>query len=145
MRPNSSQSIPDESGHELVEERLVQWEEKLSTSVAVVLSTDRERLKTLNKLAKSQIKKGDKTDVVFFGSIYFSGITSDMLILKFDKQEVFARVPFDPGMKTMLPTTNWLFFVRTGALANPVKVNIPGEGAVSTSSATLLYAVGPIR
>ena len=137
-------SSEDEAGAELVQQQLDIWSEKLSSQLGRLIHDQPERLAKLNQLAESEIKKGDKNSVVFFGSLYIGGIATPKLILKFDEMETFVNVPFDPSDQPMMPESNWLFFVETPSLARPLKINHPVEGAIPTHSATIHYAIGPI-
>jgi hypothetical protein len=135
----------DEAGSELVQQQLEIWGEKLGNQLGRVIHNEPERLTKLNQFAASEIKKGDKNSVVFFGSLYIGGIESPKLILKFDEMETFVNAPFNPEDPPMMPDSNWLFFVETPSLARPLKINHPFEGAIPTHSATILYAIGPIK
>ena len=135
----------DEAGVALVQADLDLWEKKLGINVSTIANREPERMKTLNQLARTEITKGNKTHVVFFGILYIGGIQSSKLILKFDEMETFVSTPFDPESEPMLPDSKWLFFVETPALARHLEIRVADEGNIPTESANLLYAVGPIE
>lgn len=136
-----------DSGEEEVEQiatLVKQYENTLTKRMAAMNSDDLLNLRKMNKFAKEELKKPSRY-VPFYGKVYLGGIDLvDKLILRFDVDQTFVNIPFEPSDDDpMLPDSQWLFFIKTPAAVRTVNFSVAGEQSIPTFSADLQFAIGP--
>ena len=93
----------------------------------------------------------DERYSAFFGQVYIAGIVSpdpDSMFLTVGNHKAYSRVPFVPpsnkdGRKTMLPGSEWLFFVKRPAQRESSNHRNQGT-SFQAEVGQLMFAVGPL-
>ncbi len=135
-----------ESEVERIGSLVSQWENTLTKRMSTINSDDLLALRKMNKIAKEQMKEPGRY-VPFYGTVYIGGIDlADKLILKFDADQTFVNIPFEPSDgDPMLPQSQWLFFVRTPGAIKTINFKVSEDETIPTYSADLQFAIGPTK